>query len=194
MEFASKLRWILILFLTLVIIIITGWGLYTIAKRIFTSGSDLPAQISNVYEVSNADSTTFHVDGPVVASEDHRSYDITVSQNVASIKVYKAYGATVISEKSYLNTQESYSTFLSALENLDVANRVKNTTETDDLNYAGICAIGKTYILSFDNDLTRWSTTCSRKQGTANFAMVTVKDLFEKQIPDFREIIRGINL
>ncbi len=194
MEMASRVRWILILFVTLLVIFFTGWGLYSVARRIFTSGNNSVETSVNIYEVENTDEAKFISEGPVVSVEDHRSYEITVSQNVVMIKLLRGYGSAVITEKSYQNTESAYVTFLSALENLEVTNRNKDTDEEDDLNYAGVCPNGRTYVMNLDNEITRWSTSCARRQGTADFSMSAVKELFEKQIPDFRDVIRGTNL
>ncbi len=174
-----------------------GWGMYSIARSIFDTGADssTPAvQSENVYEVTSAGTARFSIEGPVVANEDQRSLTISISENVVQMKVYAEYGTKVIAEKSYTNTSDSFDAFLSALDNANVTSRKKNTNTDTDYADQGVCATGKRYIVEFDQDVRRWSTTCSSTHGTAGIKLSSIKRLFEKQVPDYRDLIRGTGL
>lgn len=196
MEFASRLRWALVLLAVVISLILVSWGLFSIARNIFDRDGGNPALIeqSTIYEVESAATARFITDGPVVANQEHMSYEIEISANVVSMRVYKSYGQTLVTEKSYQNTEEAYQTFLSALDKLDITSRKKNTTVDDDDAEQGVCATGKRYIVELDNDVRRWSTSCSSKQGTAGVSMGSVRSLFQKQVVDFRELTRGTGL
>jgi hypothetical protein len=196
MELASRIRWILILIVGVLFLFLVGWGLFSIASNLFNSGADEEAAVIGepTYNIPSAATALFTVDGPVVATEEHRSYTIAVSQNVVTMKVFKNYGQTVIAEKSYTNNAQAFDTFLSALEALDVSARQRGTTIDDDTAEMGVCPNGRRFILQVDADLRRWSTSCSSRQGTAGFAMNQVESLFQRQIPDFRTLNSGTGL
>ncbi len=195
MEFVSRMRWLIVIVVFTLSIGLIGWGLYSIARGIFNSSS-APAQIEETtgYNVKSAGTASLTVDGPVVANEENRSYKIEVSSGVVSMKVYKSYGQVLLSEKSYKNNDVSFDNFLSALKELNVTSRKKNTTLDDDNSGTGVCSNGKRYIVELDNDVRRWSTSCSSKQGTAGFSMSAIRTLFGKQVPDKNELLRGTGL
>ncbi len=197
MEFASKLRWIVFISIAAVFLILIGWGLFSIAQSIFTPNTDnnnVVTEELNIEVINTAQTAVFRVEGPVVANEEHRSYEISVAENVVSMKVFQGYQDKVIAEKSYQNTTEAYDVFLSALTILDVNQREKGTDREDDKNDDGFCPSGRRFIVELDSDLRRWSTSCSSKQGTAGFNMISVRNLFQKQVPDFRDLVRGTGL
>jgi hypothetical protein len=197
MEFASRLRWALVILTVVISLILVSWGMYSIARSLFNSESNddtISIEQIDEYSVLSAGSVKYSVDGPVVANQEHDSYTIEVSQNVVSLKVFKSYGQTLVSEKSYKNTAPAYDNFLSALDNLNVTSRTKDTDTDDDYAEQGVCATGKRYIIELDNDVRRWSTSCSSKQGTAGVKMSSVRKLFQKQVPDYRDLVRGTGL
>lgn len=195
MELASRIRWILVIGLAVVFLILIGWGLFSIANNLFrgTTGDRSVEEVSS-YNVTSTATARFTVDGPVVANEDHRSFVIEVSQNVVSMRVYSSYGQTVIAQQSYQNTQPAFDTFLNALENEQVTNRLGNTTTDDDEAESGVCPRGRRFIVELDSDVRRWGTTCSRREGTAGFNMTSIRTLFQRQVPDYRDLVRGTGL
>lgn len=197
MEFASKLRWFLVIVTMVIFLILIGWGLYSIARNLFNSNTPSSDSTAIVEEDSSLESTAtarYYVDGRIVANSEHNSYSIEVSSGVVTMKVYNSYGQKVIKEKSYQNTQEAYLAFLSALENTGVPDRREGTDTEDDFEEIGVCPTGKRYIIELDNSVRRWSTSCSSKQGTAGFSMSRVLTLFQRQVPDYSELISGVSL
>lgn len=195
MEFASRLRWILVVTIFIIIVALLGWGLWSIASSIFrpetTSVAD-NGESSHV--ITSTSEAKFITDGRVVAREDHRYYEITVSSSTVTMKVFKGYGGETIAVKSYLNSAEAYNVFLSALDQMNVDARRTGTTSEDDYADQGVCPNGKRYIVELDNDVRRWATTCSRNDGTAGFSISPVRQLFQNQVPDYRELVRGTGL
>lgn len=193
MEFASRVRWIVIVAVFLIAIILIGWGLYSIARSLFNplqqNGDSSQVESETISSVEQASTVRYIVDGPVVANKEHRSTEVTISRSVVSMKVYSQYGSKLVASKSYTNTDDAYEAFLAALEKLDVTDRVRGTDAEDDYNELGACAQGKRYILEIDTDIRRWSTSCRNVDGTAGFSMGAVRSLVEKQVPDFREIL-----
>lgn len=197
MEFASKLRWFLVVVASILVFILISWGLYSVAKSIFDSGaknnssrvSDVAAD--NTADILNTSQVSLIVEGPVVAKSEQKSYKIDVSENVVTMTVYGSYGQNVLGQKSYVNNQESYTAFMSALANIGVPKRFAGTTVEQDTQETGVCASGYRYIVELDSYIRRWSTSCSGKnQGTAGFNMTSTRTLFQRQVPDFSVLLR----
>lgn len=176
------------------------WGLFSIAKSLFTRTSNLSTNTDTVQIEQTQDAldtagiVTFEVNGPVVANEDHRSYVISVTNSTVNIKLYERYGAKVIDQKSYPNTQDAYDAFIAALAQENVLAVKGSDSEDFAYNEEGVCARGKRYILEIDRSIRRWTTSCSSKDGNADFSMSRVRSLFQKQVPDYREVISGSGL
>ena len=195
MELASRIRWILVLAVGVILLIFVGWGLFSIASSVFEGEEGNDSSLTEpTYNVKSTVTARFKLDGPVVASEAHRSYTIDVSERVVTMKVYKNYGQTVIAEKSYTNTVEGFDAFMQSLAKLDVTARKRNTSQDDDNKDVGVCPRGNRYILELDGSIRRWSTSCSTREGTAGFTMNDVQQLFQLQIPDYYDLVRGTGL
>ncbi len=196
MEFASKLRWILVIFILLFVLIFVGWGLSAVARNVFNRSNSDTAITDEVVEpkLEGVNVVRYIVDGPVVASSDHRRYMIEVSRNVVLMRVYSDYGQTIINEKSYANNFEAFEAFIQSLEEANATARYDGTDDDDDLSDQGICPEGRRYILEIGDDIRRWTTSCNRKDGTAAGKMTTMRNLFSKQVPDFEEMIKGTSL
>jgi len=198
MEFASRLRWILVIAAGLIFLVLVGWGLFSIAKDVFnssgSSSSPTSTGSSESFAVTDAKTARFTTQGPVVANQDYNSYTIEVSGNVVSMKVFKNYTLVLTKQVSYANNAEAYRTFLNAVEVQGVTDRKNNTDTEDDYEERGVCATGKRYIFELDSSIRRWSTSCDSKQGTANFSVSAVRSLFQKQVPEFSELVSGTGL
>lgn len=201
MEFASKLRWFLVITAFILFLILVGWGLYSIASSIFRSGVENSGGSGSQQTTSSPEDTvlfsaqaSIETEGPVVAASEQFSYKIEVSSGVVSMRVYQAYGAKLFREKSYLNSPESYDAFLHALSTMNVTARREGSSPEDDFSETGICPTGRRYVFELDSSLRRWSTSCSAEQGTAGFSMGPVRSLFQRQVPDFSELVSGTGL
>jgi hypothetical protein len=192
MELASKIRWIVVIAATSIALLLVVWGLFSIASNIFRGDgrTSLVTEL-NGFDIEEVEAATFRVDGPIVARENHRSYTITVSSNVVSMRVYAGYGETLLAEQSYRNTPESYRKFLSALANANIVELRRGVSTDLSFEDVGVCARGRRYYVNLDTDIFRWSTSCSDREGNANFSMSPVASLFEAQIPDYAELTRN---
>ncbi len=194
MEFISKIRWVIIVFVVLVALILVGWGLSAIARSVFNEQPSTSMTETEAIDVRDLKTVSLTVDGPVVASEDHRSYTIEVSRNVVSMKVFSDYGQTVIAEKGYINNDEAYESLAQSLNKAGASLRLSTAAAEDDYNHTGSCPTGKRYILDLGDTERRWGTSCQTITGTAGGNMSVIRKLFEKQIPDFNDLIVGTNL
>ncbi len=195
MELASKMRWVIVVFVVLIVIVFLGWGLSAIARSIFSAGSD-STQVEETAgpSIDGAASVRYIVDGPIVASKDHRRYEIDISERVVMMRLLSDYGQKVITEKSYQNNAEAYDTFIEALSQARATARVSGTTTEDDYNEQGVCPTGQRYILEVGDIIRRWTASCDRKLGTAGGKMTTMRNLFIKQVPDFNDIVKDTTL
>jgi hypothetical protein len=196
MEFASKVRWILVVTLFVIALILVGWGLFTIANNLFHSNDTAITQMdpSTDFSVESTKTAEYSVEGPIVANENHRSYKITVTESQVIMKTYKSYGQIELGQKSYPNTTAAYSSFLSALTNANVTAMRRNSTTDASFSDKGVCATGRKFIVDLDSSLSRWSTSCDSKQGNAGFNMGRVASLFQRQVPDFGQLANGLGI
>lgn len=194
MEFASKLRWILVIAVMVIALILVCWGLFSIAQNIFSGNDEVTTEQQVDFALSSTSVASYSVIGPVVAAEAQRSYRIDVSSSVVSMKVYGNYGSVLLTEKSYTNTAESFVAFTSALSNANATALARGATEEVEFTDIGVCATGRKFIVEFDSTLRRWATSCAGNQGTAGFPMSPVGSLFQRQVPDFSTLNKGTGL
>jgi len=196
MELVSKLRWVLVVLAILLLLAIAGWGVAAIARNVISSFSGSDATISDLSDIDlvSADTVRYTVSGPVVATEDHRSYTIEASKHVVIMRVYSNYGQIVVKEKSYQNNELAYDNLLESLDNQSATRRLKGTDTEDDFAELGACSSGRVHVLEIGDDIRRWRTSCEGVLGTAGGNMVSIRKLFAAQVPDFREMIKGTKL
>lgn len=197
MEFVSKLRWVAVIVAILLLLVISVWGIASIARGVFSGSDGLSetAQILEEFAFEDADTVRYSQRGDIVATDEHRSYVIEVSRNVVIMRLYSDYGQTVIDERSYINNEVAYLEFLGALESLNADVRVEGTDEEDDFADAGVCPEARVYVVEIGDDIRRWRSDCfETAPGTAAGNMSAIRRVFAEQIPDFRDIIRGSGL
>ena len=132
--------------------------------------------------------------GPVVANEDRESYEVTVTTSSRRFVAYKGYSQSQVESHDYDNTYEGYQQFVYALNRAGFdKERTVNESQADD---RGACSTGKRYVYElFENgDVIKrtWTTTCGSAKGTFAGTNAVVKELFNKQIPEFRTAIKSL--
>lgn len=189
--------------LVVVVIIIAVAGFVAIARAVFFGGGtkddtqtvDISKQA--LLDTSDGAAVRMTVRGPIVANENFRSYDITVSPSSRTVKTYSGYLDTVLNEKSTGNNTAAYSQFVHAL---DLANFAKGEPEdgedADDL--LGICARGRVYqFTSLKNGEpveSLWTSTCKGSRGTLEASSAQLSDLFFAQLPEAQALVAEANL
>lgn len=133
------------------------------------------------------------IDGsPINSQHEHRSVQITVGQNEATVTVYKGYLGDVLKSKSYSNNQTAYESFLSALEGLRFT-AVKRVANNNEL---GSCPLGNRYAYEVINNgnenVHSWSTSCGGQGTYAGKNAATTRQVFQNQIPNYDDFIEGI--
>ncbi len=162
-------------------------------------GPDAPNQpdqkrINLTDYVDTGAQTIYEIEGEINAEELHRTIRISVDRSIRRIEVLNGYNKTVSKSQEFPNTQSAYDEFLHALDRAGFNSR-KETQMTDE---KGVCPLGQRYIYQLqesNDDLIRlWSTSCRKSDGSFAGNASLVQRLFQKQIPEYREFVRGVKL
>jgi len=154
----------------------------------------IPKKLSE-YSSSEAE-VSVTTEGPVVGHELHNAIRIVVAKNERRVEIINGYNNLVIRSKNYDNNQTAYDVFLHALEYAGYLNEVKPKIADD----TGVCATGQKFIYELNNtgnknsDKRLWAVTCGAGIGNAGSNGPAVRDLFQKQIPDYGTVIAGAGL
>jgi len=189
---------ILLLIVTAVVIA----ALFSLARLVFfpdttkntdTVASHVVTTRESLLKTDTSRSVRMTVRGPIVADENFRISQITVSPSSRSISIYSGYLEEKIDEKKYPNSVPGYTEFVYALNKAELI-----SGEPDSNDIRGICAPG--YVYSFDvlkDDGivgSRWTSSCSGSTGTLTAYLPQIKALFDGQIPDLKTIIKKNSL
>lgn len=133
------------------------------------------------------------VDGAVNADQQHRKVRITVGRDENVLETLRGYQDEVIETKTYPNNEESYYTFLRAIQ---LQGYTKGIDDPERADERGQCPTGKRYIFEIvtgNATVQRfWKTSCG--PGTFNGNSGTIRLLFQKQVPDYSKMTRGLGL
>lgn len=159
-----------------------------------SSGLVQTASVIDVKEYANPDSKIyFTYDGSIIAPEDHRLIKFTISADQRIIEIMRGYDGVVINRKSYPNTLKSYETFIRAIDYEGFDTDKSNNLGNDE---RGICPSGTRQVYELFNNhesvFKTWSVSCSKKLGTFDGDSRSILKLFQKQIPDYSELTKGV--
>ena len=136
----------------------------------------------------------YHVSGEIQAKEEHREIRISVNRNERVFEVISGYDGKVIARKTFPNSSDAFEEFMYALERAGFTD--DRNSEFDTVK--GVCPKGtrSEYVLSKQGaELSRlWSTSCSRKDGSFAGERRLVRDLFQNQILNYRDLTRDVSL
>ena len=138
-------------------------------------------------------SVRWTVRGPIVADENFRSYQITVTPNSRTFVTYSGYLEQVMDTKKYDNNTKAYEEFVYALDKANIG----ATRDAKDEEFRGVCATkGVAYMFETLNnnevDNTVWSSSCKDSAGTMGADPLKVQALFVNQIPDFNPLFNKV--
>jgi hypothetical protein len=136
------------------------------------------------------------VRGPIVADEDHKSYQITVTPSSRVLTLYSGYLNSQTNQVALGNNIPAYREFVYALNR---ANLVKGTELSGDANDTrGICATGRLYqfeVLKADTAVTTlWTSTCKGSSGSLDASATQLISLFTNQISNAQLLVSRIGL
>jgi hypothetical protein len=192
---------ILPVILILVIVVIAVTALVSLTRAIFFSGQSTQQVVSDTSREALLNTTADHsvrmtVRGPIVANEEFRSYQITITPSSRSLVTYKGYTESAIDQITLSNNVRSYEQFVYALDKANLAKGVQLDDDQNDLR--GICAIGEVYSFEIINAETivkeLWTSTCSGSKGSLSASAKQLMELFQNQIPGGEELIDDVNL
>lgn len=143
-------------------------------------------------EVLNTDygrSVRYTVRGPIVADENFKTYQITVSPTTRTYAIYTGYLERIESTKSYPNSERAYDEFVNALDKNDIS----KTREAKEDDMRGVCATnGRAYAFETRSGGTTtqsiWTATCAGSKGSMAASVSKIHALFANQIPDFEPV------
>ena len=131
--------------------------------------------------------------GKLVGEQERRAIRVTATPSERRLEVLQGYDESVISSKTYENTQDAYANFLSALAKYGFEKSRKSTI-TDP---RGVCPTGNRYTFDLTDGGTSksnlWSNSCD-KTGTFAGNSATVRELFRLQIPEYTKQTQTIRL
>lgn len=181
----------------IVVVIVIGFNLL---KNIFTGGSKKQegpaAKTVNLYDEARAGKAVqYTVRGPVVGNEERRSIRITIDNGMRRVEILQGYDDRVVKTQQTENTQSAYDAFIAALNG---AGFVKTRSPSDRGIESQVCSMGRRYNYevgpSANSTLYSWSTSCNKDHGTFDGRHDLVRDLFQRQIPDYSQFVRGTGI
>jgi hypothetical protein len=172
------------IFMTIVIIVLlimlvrSGGGQEANRRAMMTEYTTLQSEVS------------WTMRGRVVGDDMYNEVRIYVNRNERGIEVTNGYNGRVEKVQTYPNNQEAYTVFMRAL---NIANFPQEREAPEDDR--GYCATGRRYVYelkSGDEQLLRtWGTSCSSDQGSFDGTAKRVRTLFERQITDYKDVVKG---
>ncbi len=166
---------------------------FILIVRIFSGGGDeaRPRKIDlNSYSTTDT-VVRLTMYGPIVADTQHKQVRITVGRDQVLFEEFQGYQGDVIETKSYPNNPDSYSQFLHAL---NIAGYKKGNADKPK-DERGSCPDGQRHVYEAIGDgkniIRWWGTSCSTSQGNFEGRGSDIRSLYKKQVPDYRELVRG---
>lgn len=200
----SGLQRVIPIIIVIVVIALAGWALISLGRALFSGGSDgsspSPTPTNNgktALTQTTADrSVRMTVRGPIVANENFHSYTISVSPDTRNMTTYVGYTGDVVDTSQLGNNAQAYTQLVNAL---DRANMMEGTPLSGDANKTeGICATGYVYmfeVLQGENVIqSLWTSSCKGSVGSLKANLQQLRNLFQRQIPDFTKLSSKIKL
>lgn len=175
---------------------------FVLIAAIFWIRSDSPtdkkAETDNkVSLVSYADGSakvSYELHGELVGDEERQSIRITVDRNQRVFEILDGYNKKVVSTKTFANNAAAFDEFVHGLAIAGFAATQEARFESEK----GVCPKGNVAIYTVvdkGDEVSRlWSGSCNKKAGSFAGNRRLVEDLFEDQIPEFRELTRDVEL
>ena len=167
---------------------------------LFNKGSDTKTPADNApkaaqlvdYAKKNSNVSATVV-GRLVGNEQHRAIRIVVSPNERRLEVLSSYDNTIMSSQTFPNDRDAYENFLSALGGQGFLNK-KDSEITDQRS---VCPTGSRYVYDLSENgkhiSNLWGVSCD-KSGTFGGRGSTIRELFQRQIPDYQKLVTGVRL
>ncbi|MEO8785009.1 MAG: hypothetical protein ABI221_01665 [Candidatus Saccharimonadales bacterium] len=176
-----------VLLIVVIIVLLTSSG----SHKVTTSGGKTIKLMSFVTK-PNAQ-IRYTIDGPINASESHRSVQISISPTSRNLTVLQGYQGSALVNQSYPNNQQSYSDFLAALMQV---NFTAERSVSSSLSRQSVCPLGnrsRFEIIDGTKDvMDLWTASCSSGSFAGNIPQTT--NLFRTQIPDYDKLTSTVSV
>lgn len=195
----SKLSRIFPVLLVVLIVIFLIFILVSIGRKIFSDNSKTNRSVSEVritprdelLVTTQGRGVRLVVRGPIVADEDFRSYQITVTPTSRQMVVYKGYLGELVDKIDLANNEAAYAEFVHALDKQRFGADEPFVSAKDDTR--GICATGTVSEFDILKDNASiyhvWTSTCGGSKGSLTTSEPNLRNLLLKQIPDNSKIL-----
>ena len=176
-----------VLLIVVIIVLLTSSG----SHKATTNGNKVIKLMS--YATKSQSQVRYTIDGPINASENHRSVQVTVSPSDRNLTVFQGYQGSAIINQSYPNSQQAYSDFLAALQHVNfTAERGVSPT----ISSQSICPLGNRsryqIIDGTKNVMDLWSASCTSGSFAGNISQSA--SLFRSQIPDYDKLTSHVSV
>ena len=139
-------------------------------------------------------SVAMTVRGPIVSTEDYRSYQIKISSSNRNLTIYKGYDNQVVSSINLGNSVAAYEQFVYALNQANYMDGVELTGDANDIR--GVCSTSRLYqfqILNANTPVKQlWTSSCSSSKGSFTASVDSVTKLFLTQITNNKSLINNL--
>ncbi len=185
----------------LIIIVVAVAALISVGRTIFFGDSPQEPQQSTADERAlvntEADrSVRMTVRGPIVASENHHSYTITVTPSKRVMTTYNGYVGDQVDRSERTNNVRAYEEFVYALDREEMMDGTPFEGEQNDTR--GICPTGFLYEFETLKDSETveklWITTCNNIDGSLDAKLSQVRKMFQVQIPNYTQLVSAIDM
>jgi len=144
---------------------------------------------------ANTDAVTqATIDGPINAQSIHEQIKVIVSRDQVVFQHLRGYDGDVVSQQTFVNTENAYNAFLHALETAGFTN---GTNVPNTQAWQGQCPTGSRNIFEIvengDNIARYWSTSCGNPS-TYHGNTPLVIQLFQAQVPGYLTLTQNILL
>lgn len=200
----NKISKIFPIILVILIVVFAIFVLVSVGKMVFKASEKAPKDQVTTSQTTPRDellsteadhAVRVTVRGQIVANENFRSYQVTITPNERRMSVYKSYLSELVDSISLGNNVPAYTEFVYALDKAGFSRSKPLPTESD--NVLGVCASGT--LVEFDilkngeSIYHVWTSSCSGSKGSLGVNESSLRDLFLKQIPDNNKLLSIYN-
>lgn len=192
----ERLVRILFIVLVIVFIIFAVVQVFRFATRSAEPASTTTlSQQAETLDYINSDSkVSVLVDGRIVSNEEHRAVRITVSETQRKIEVLEGYDLKVQKSQTLSNNHQAYEAFMHALHYEGFTSERPTIYEDQE----GICPRTTRTVFRLEENgrviQNLWESSCAGSKGPFDGNKRNVVSLFQKQIPEYSDFVKGVKL
>ena len=153
-----------------------------------------PAPLAS-YAVNPTAEVSMLIDGPVNAESEHNQIQIVVTNIGTTINIFQGYNDQLVSTHYFALSESGFHVFLRSLE------YAKFTSGVNDPQLgqaSGYCPLGDRYIFAFSvngqQQWRHWVDNCNGDPQTFTGNLNLTLQLFENQVPNYGNIVSGLNI